>query len=218
MLKRSKLLAEIDDKNNSRNSEKKIDLDSIMELLKKETQIPKIQAISPDIYKKIAQLIKELSTQKYEDLELDVHHGLIRLIILSTKSLMELRTRKLLENSNANLAYPSLSSDDYSKLTDEEKYIFEEERKVSQRKDLIIQSLTNGNVNNLDSISRIIRSKMIIIRFLEATDQFMGVDMARYGPFIKEDVAILPFENARSLIERKAAVEINDLRFHIKQT
>ena len=211
-------MAEIDDNNNSRNSEKKIDLDFIMELLKKETQIPKILAISPDVYKKIAQLIKELSIQKYEDLELDVHQELIKLIVLSTKSLIELRTKKLLENSNANLTYPSLSTDDYSKLTDEEKYIFEEERKVSQRKDLIIQSLTDGNVNNLDSISRIIRSKMIIIRFLEATDQFMGVDMARYGPFIKEDVAILPFENARSLIEREVAIEINDLRFHIKET
>jgi DNA replication factor GINS len=211
-------LAEIDDNNNSRNSEKKIDLDFIMELLKKETQIPKIQGMSPDTYKKIAQLIKELSIQKYENLELDVHHELIRLLVLSTKSLIELRTRKLLENSNANLPYPSLSTDDYSKLTDEEKYIFEEERKVSQRKNLIIQSLIDGNVNNLDSISRIIRSKMIIIRFLESTDQFMGVDMAKYGPFIKEDVAILPFENARSLIERKVAVEINDLRFHVKET
>jgi DNA replication factor GINS len=211
-------LAEIDDNSNGKNSEKKIDLDFIMELLKKETQVPKIQGVSPDIYKKIAQLIKELSIQKYEDLELDVHHELIRLLILSTKSLIELRTRKLLENSNGNLASPSLSTDDYSKLTDEEKYIFEEERKVSQRKHLIIQSLINGTVNNLDSISRIIRSKMIIIRFLESTDQFMGVDMAKYGPFIKEDVAILPFENARSLIERKVAVEINDLRFHIKET
>jgi DNA replication factor GINS len=211
-------LAEIDDNSSGKNSEKKIDLDFIMELLKKETQVPKIQGVSPDIYKKIAELIKELSIQKYEDLELDVHHELIRLLILSTKSLIELRTRKLLENSNGNLTPPSLSTDDYSKLTDEEKYIFEEERKVSQRKDLIIQSLINGNVNNLESISRIIRSKMIIIRFLESTDQFMGVDMAKYGPFIKEDVAILPFENARSLIERKVAVEINDLRFHIKET
>lgn len=211
-------MAEIDKHNNSRNSEKKIDLDFIMELLRKETQIQKIQGMSPDIYKKIAQLIKELSIQKYENLELDVHHELIRLLVLSTKSLIELRTRKLLENSNANLPYPTLSTDDYSKLTDEEKYIFEEERKVSQRKDLIIQSLIDGNVNNLDSISRIIRSKMIIIRFLESTDQFMGVDMAKYGPFIKEDVAILPFENARSLIERKVAVEINDLRFHVKET
>lgn len=211
-------MAEIDDNSSGKNSERKIDLGFIMELLKKETQIPKIQGISPDIYKKIAQLIKELSIQKYEDLELDVHHELIRLLVLSTKSLIELRTRKLLENSNGNLSSTSLSTDDYSKLTDEEKYIFEEERKVSQRKNLIKQSLIDGNVNNLDSISRIIRSKMIIIRFLESTDQFMGVDMAKYGPFIKEDVAILPFENARSLIERKVAVEINDLRFHIKET
>ena len=211
-------MAEIDDNSSGKNSERKIDLDFIMELLKKETQIAKIQGISPDVYKKIAQLIKELSIQKYEDLELDVHHELIRLLVLSTKSLIELRTRKLLENSNGNLSSLSLSTDDYSKLTDEEKYIFEEERKVSQRKDLIKQSLIDGNVNNLDSISRIIRSKMIIIRFLESTDQFMGVDMAKYGPFIKEDVAILPFENARSLIERKVAVEINDLRFHIKET
>jgi DNA replication factor GINS len=211
-------LAEIDDNSSGKNSERKIDLDFIMELLKKETQIPKIQGISPDIYKKIAQLIKELSIQKYEDLELDVHHELIRLLVQSTKSLIELRIRKLSENSNGNLSSTSLSTDDYSKLTDEEKYIFEEERKVSQRKNLIKQSLIDGNVNNLDSISRIIRFKMIIIRFLESTDQFMGVDMAKYGPFIKEDVAILPFENARSLIERKVAVEINDLRFHIKET
>ena len=209
----------IDDNSSGKNSsEKKIDLDFILELLKKEMQIPKIQGMSPDIYKKIAQIIKELSIQKYEHIELDVHNELIRLLILSTKSLIELRTRKLLENYNGKpLPYP-LSTDEYSNLTDEEKYIFEEERKVSQRKDLIIQSLIAGNVNNLDSISKIIRSKMTIIRFLESTDQFMGVDMAKYGPFIKEDVAILPFENARSLIERKVAVQIDDLRFHVKET
>ena len=209
-----------DNSNNKNNSENMIGLEFILELLKKETQIPKIQAISPDIYRKIAQTIRDLSIQKYEDLELDVHHELIKLLTLSTKSLFELRIRKLLEDSNGqHLSYPSLlSSDDYSKLTDEEKFIFEEERKVSQRKELIIQSLIGGNVNNLDTISRIIRSKMIIIRFLESTDQFMGVDMAKYGPFIKEDIAVLPFENARSLIERKIAIEINDSRFHVKET
>ena len=205
--------------NSKSNSAKRIDLDIILELLKKERQITKIQAISPDIYKQVAQLIKELSIQKYEGLESDVHNELIQMIILSTKSLIELRTRKLLENSNGNFSsHPSLSTDDYSNLTDEEKYIFGEEQKVSQRKDLILQSLTAGNVNNLDSISNIIRSKMIILRFLESIDPFMGVDMAKYGPFIKEDVAILPFENARSLIERKVAVEINDLRYHLKET
>lgn len=205
--------------NNKSNSAKRIDLDNILEFLKRERQIPKIQAVSPDIYKQVAQLIKELSIQKYEGLESDIHNELIRMIILSTESLIELRTRKLLENSSGKLfSRPSLSTDDYSKLTDEEKYIFGEEQKVSQRKDLILHSLTAGNVNNLDSISNIVRSKMIIIRFLESIDPFMGVDMAKYGPFIKEDVAILPFENARSLIERKVAVEINDLRYHLKET
>jgi DNA replication factor GINS len=205
--------------NNKSNSAKRTDLDNILELLKRERQIPKIQAVSPDIYKQVAQLIKELSIQKYEGLESDIHNELIRMIILSTESLIELRTRKLLENSSGKLfSRPSLSTDDYSKLTDEEKYIFGEEQKVSQRKDLILHSLTAGNVNNLDSISNIVRSKMIIIRFLESIDPFMGVDMAKYGPFIKEDVAILPFENARSLIERKVAVEINDLRYHLKET
>jgi DNA replication factor GINS len=210
----------MDDNSSSKNSsEKKIDLNFILDLLKKETQMPKIQGISPDIYRKIAELIKELSIQKYEGLELDIHNELVRLLIVCTKSLLELRTRKLSENSNSKpLSNTSLPTDDYSKLTDEEKYIFEEERKVSQRKDLLIQSLIAGNVNNLHSISKIVRSKMIIIRFLESTDQFMGVDMAKYGPFMKEDVAILPFENARSLIERKVAVEINDSRFHVKET
>jgi DNA replication factor GINS len=208
-----------DDSSSKNSSEKKIDLNFILDLLKKETQMPKIQGISPDIYRKIAELIKELSIQKYEGLELDIHNELVRLLIVCTKSLLELRTRKLSENSNTKpLSYTSLPTDDYSKLTDEEKYIFEEERKVSQRKDLLMQSLIAGNVNNLHSISKIVRSKMIIIRFLESTDQFMGVDMAKYGPFMKEDVAILPFENARSLIERKVAVEINDLRFHVKET
>jgi DNA replication factor GINS len=209
-----------DNSNNKNNSENMIGLEFILELLKKETQIPKIQAISPDIYRRIARIIRDLSIQKYEDLELDIHHELIKLLTLSTKSLFELRIRKLLDSSDGqHLSYPSLlSSDDYSKLTDEEKFIFEEERKVSQRKELIIQSLIDGNVNNLDTISRIIRSKMIIIRFLESTDQFMGVDMAKYGPFIKEDIAILPFENARSLIERKIAIEIKDSRFHVKET
>ena len=208
-----------DNSNSKNNSGKKIDLDFILELLRKETQIPKIQAISPDIYRKIAGIVRELSIQKYENIELEVHNELVGLLVLSTKSLFELRIRKILDNYNSkDITNASLSSDEYSKLTDEEKYIFEEERKVLQRKDLIMQSLIDGNVKNLDSISRIIRSKMIVIRFLESTDQFMGVDMSKYGPFIKEDVAILPFENARSLIERNAAVEVNDSRFHVKET
>jgi DNA replication factor GINS len=40
-------------------------------------------------------------------------------------------------------------------------------------------------------------------------EQFIGVDMNKYGPFQQEDVASLPFENARSLIENKTVVEVH---------
>jgi DNA replication factor GINS len=39
-------------------------------------------------------------------------------------------------------------------------------------------------------------------------EQFIGVDMGKYGPFQPEDVATLPFENARSMIETDVAVEV----------
>ena len=40
-------------------------------------------------------------------------------------------------------------------------------------------------------------------------EQFVGVNMNKYGPFKKDDVAILPFENARSIIENNKAIEIH---------
>jgi hypothetical protein len=72
---------------------------------KRKGKLQRSKPFSPDIYKQVAQLIKELSIQKYEGLESDVHNELIQMIILSTKSLIELRTRKLLENSNGNLFF-----------------------------------------------------------------------------------------------------------------
>jgi DNA replication factor GINS len=39
-------------------------------------------------------------------------------------------------------------------------------------------------------------------------EQFVGVNMNKYGPFQYDDIAILPFENARSIIESKKAVEV----------
>jgi DNA replication factor GINS len=39
-------------------------------------------------------------------------------------------------------------------------------------------------------------------------EQFMGINMTKYGPFQEEDVAVIPFENARSFIDNGVAVEI----------
>jgi len=36
----------------------------------------------------------------------------------------------------------------------------------------------------------------------------IGVDLKTHGPFLKEDIAVLPYENAESLIRQGTAVEI----------
>jgi DNA replication factor GINS len=54
-----------------------------------------------------------------------------------------------------------------------------------------------------------IRSKQVLVRFLKPLESFVGVDMNKYGPFQQEDVASLPLENARSIVESGLAVQIH---------
>jgi DNA replication factor GINS len=71
--------------------------------------------------------------------------------------------------------------------------------------------LLNGKPKTLEKIVSSINENFVIVRFLESMDQFVGVNMNKYGPFKKDDVAILPFENARPILETNKAVEIRKL-------
>jgi DNA replication factor GINS len=53
------------------------------------------------------------------------------------------------------------------------------------------------------------RSKQIVVRFLKPIEAFVGIDMNKYGPYTQEDVASLPFENARSIIDSGGAIEVS---------
>jgi DNA replication initiation complex subunit (GINS family) len=48
----------------------------------------------------------------------------------------------------------------------------------------------------------------LLIRFVRDMPSIIGVDLKTHGPFLKEDIAILPYENAESLIRQSTAVEI----------
>jgi len=47
--------------------------------------------------------------------------------------------------------------------------------------------------------------KMDSVAFLEQLPEFVGIDMNSYGPFRKGDVANLPEENAKLLVEKRVA-------------
>jgi DNA replication initiation complex subunit (GINS family) len=48
--------------------------------------------------------------------------------------------------------------------------------------------------------------KRMTLRFAKSTPTIIGLDMKTYGPFMVEDVASLPVENAKILIKQGLAV------------
>jgi DNA replication factor GINS len=60
----------------------------------------------------------------------------------------------------------------------------------------------------LGSLAEKVRSKRIVVRFLKPSGQFIGIDLLTYGPFKEEDVATIPFENARPFIASGTAIEV----------
>ena len=196
----------------SNGESERIDLSFVTNLLLKEVQIPPLQQIPPDTYKKIARFIRTESLRSYESIESKIRDELIRLIALATKLLIEIRCQKLASYkvNDGTLLPHALATEEYSKLTEEEKYILEGNLDAFRKKESILLASAQGREQTLKTISKLVHSKKIIIRFLKPVEQFIGVDMTKYGPFVEEDVAILPFENARSLLETGTATEIHD--------
>jgi DNA replication factor GINS len=174
-------------------------LKDVFKLLKKEVESPSLQAIEPDTFKNIAALLGNLKGQGYEGVEAKLRDRMTELLATSTRLLLEARQVKIRSS-------PPL---DYSKLTDEEKYVLDGKREFEGRMSEVVAATVNGRPKVLESVSAKMRSKQIVVRILKPTEAFVGIDMSKYGPFQKEDVASLPFENARLIIEGGGAVEVH---------
>ncbi|MFP3985311.1 MAG: hypothetical protein ACLFU9_05020 [Candidatus Bathyarchaeia archaeon] len=51
-------------------------------------------------------------------------------------------------------------------------------------------------------------AKKMVLRFVKEFPTIIGVDLKVYGPFLVEDVATMPAENAKVLVEQGVAMEI----------
>jgi DNA replication factor GINS len=174
-------------------------LKDVYKMLEKEIETSTLQSIEPDTFQKIAEALGSLKYQSYEGIEAKVRDRMVEMLEISSILMIEARQVKI-SSSGENL--------DYSKLTDEEKYILDGKRESNKRVDEIVTALVKGRPKVLESISSRMRSKQIVVRFLKPIEAFVGIDMNKYGPYTQEDVASLPFENARSIIESGGAIEV----------
>jgi DNA replication factor GINS len=189
-------------------------IDDVYNLLVTEIQIPTLQSIPLDTYQNIATLLGNIKGQGYEGIEVKIRDRMVEMISKSAQLLLECRHQKLKEYQHEILSSSSSAATavDYSKLTDEEKYILDGENESDKRRNAVLAATINGRPKVMESMSAKIRAKQIVIRFIKSMEQFVGVDMTKYGPFQEEDVAVLPFENARSFIEKGIAIEIHNMQ------
>lgn len=173
-------------------------LKDVYKMLEKEIETPTLQSIEPDTFQKIAEALGSLKDQPYEGVEAKVRDRMVEMLEIS--SILMIETRQVKISSSEEIL-------DYSKLTDEEKYILDGKRESNKRVDEVVAALVKGRPKVLESISAKMHSKQIVVRFLKPIEAFVGIDMNKYGPYAQEDVASLPFENARSIIDSGGAIE-----------
>lgn len=200
-----------------RKSTNLIKIEEIFNILKGEIHLGSgPQPVPHNFYQNIANLVsllKEQNEKEYPKLQKEndgttekisqqINSNLINLVVKLTTLIFILRCKKIFNSSKSQNIF------EYSNLTNEEKYVFFGNREREQRINIILNMLLEGKSKTLEKIVSSINQNFVIIRFLDSMEQFVGVNMNKYGPYQRDDVAILPFENARSIIENNRAVEI----------
>ena len=188
-----------------------IKIDEIFNILKGEIHLDSgPQPVPHNFYQNISNLVSLLKEQNEkenngarEKISKEINSNLINLVVKLTTLIFVLRCKKIFNSSKSQNIF------EYSNLTDEEKYVFFGNREREQRINIGLKMLLEGKSKTLEKIVSSINQNFVIIRFLDSMEQFVGVNMNKYGPYQRDDVAILPFENARSIIENNRAVEIH---------
>ncbi len=184
----------------------------------REINDPTLGALPQEFYSKIAEYMHRI---KEEDKVLDKKSIKMNLLIHESanvermlEQLLEFRYRKLIKTVTKNKKLP------IELLTVEEAKICETFADFAKTYQQFAYDLMNGQITQIVEsdkapIKVIVKTetfsvpKRSTIRFLKGIPAIMGADMKSYGPFLAEDVASLPPQNAQILVKQGLAVLVD---------
>jgi DNA replication factor GINS len=183
--------------------------DKLFEIWKSEKSNEELQPLKSDFYEKAFNFVKKLNKNEsaidpnsIKGILLKIERERVKNII---SGLIEVRFKKiyksLIEGVPLSLDY----------MTKEEETIYNKILEGLQfLNNFKAESLNGESFNKSDLRNEITETKtLILLRFNKDVPAIMGADMKPYGPFSKEDLAILPLENANALIYKNVAKKIN---------
>ena len=118
----------------------KININSLNSLILQEAETDSIQEIDSDLYNSVSELIKNLKSEEYDGIKAKINQAMIKMVTDTTSTLLKLRLEKaVLEESNQSV------------LLDEEKYILDSRKEMTERKETILSGILNGKPHSLDN-------------------------------------------------------------------
>ena len=168
--------------------------DKLNRLLEDESRSKEILKLPQNTYKDITLHIKSIRAESSErdgSLSSEISLAERNILVSLARRLIELRISKFNQDPEG----------DVTNLTLEERYVVEPLIQSKKRSERIRQAILNGQISQIEHMSEAVRQKYVIARFLQPYSAISGADLATYGPFEPEDLAVLPIENAKNLVK-----------------
>ena len=118
----------------------KISIKYLHTLVLREYETDTVQVIDSNLYNSISGLIKNLKSEEYDGIKAKINQTMIDMVTDTTSALLKLRLEKA-----------TLESSNQSVLLDEEKYILNSRKEMTERKETILSGILNGKPHSLDN-------------------------------------------------------------------
>ena len=156
--------------------------------------------LSPDFYARIADYLRRIKEETRMLDKKTVKAGLLDHELQNVKRMLQeliwARYKKLVKMISESQKAPS------DLLTVEEAKMFAGFLPFTEAYQRFAKNLLQGQVLKVDVEKA---HKRVALRFVKAIPAIIGADMKTYGPFMVEDVASLPVENAKILVKQGLA-------------
>lgn len=185
-----------------------ITYNDIYEVLRRERYSEQLQQIGKNFVQEVAAYLKEKKaiTEKSGDIFSDAISKTKKQFenaIAMFKELMLRRKKKLLDLAFV-AAETGISKRDYENMLPFEKETFDKIMKSLEEGDKTMAGLLNGQEQEEK------KKKNKLVSFLQDTDEFLGLDGEKLGPFKKGDIVNLPIEIADILTIDNKVEDVND--------
>ena len=178
--------------------------DELYAAWKMEIENAELGSLPSDFYARVADYLRRIKEENKMLEKKTVKVSLLEHELANVKRMVQelllTRYRKLAKRIVEGQKVPAAS------LTDEEAKLCNSIVPSADAYNRFAASLLQGQVPKLE-VETVAHTR-VTLRFLKAVPSIIGADMKTYGPFMVEDVASVPVENAKILVKQGLAKQV----------